>query len=89
MRAVITTVRFENRLTTFLRRHPEFMSETQATMQRIASDPYASPLRTHRLKGVLEGCLASRLSREYRIVLLLEPERIVFLDIGTHDDVYR
>ena len=89
MRAIFTTGRFEKRLTAFVHRHPELASETQSIMQLIATDPYAAPLRTHRLKGVLVGCLASRLSREYRIVFVLAADRVTFIDIGTHDEVYR
>ena len=58
-------------------------------MELIAKTPYASSLRTHRLKGALAECFASRLSREYRIVYVFDAVRVVFLDIGTHDDVYR
>ena len=89
MRAILTTGRFEKRLTTFVHRHPELASETKSMMQLIATDPYAAPLRTHRLKGILAGCLASRLSRGFRIVFVLEAECVVFVDIGTHDEVYR
>jgi hypothetical protein len=38
---------------------------------------------------VLSDYFAARLSRDYRIVFVLEPGRVIFLDIGTHDDVYR
>jgi mRNA-degrading endonuclease YafQ of YafQ-DinJ toxin-antitoxin module len=58
-------------------------------MVLIAKDPRAAMLRTHRLKGALAECLASRLSREYRIVFVFDAVRVVFLDIGTHDDVRR
>ena len=89
MRRLFTTPRFEKRLNTFLTRHPKLSRETQAAMELIAKDPHASSLKTHRLKGVLSGCLASRLSYEFRIVFVLETQRIIFIDIGAHDDVYR
>jgi mRNA-degrading endonuclease YafQ of YafQ-DinJ toxin-antitoxin module len=89
MREIFTTGRFDKRLTAFIGRHPELNAETQASMELIAKDPYASSLRTHRLKGALAECFASRLSREYRIVFIFNTIRVVFLDIGTHDDVYR
>jgi mRNA-degrading endonuclease YafQ of YafQ-DinJ toxin-antitoxin module len=54
-----------------------------------AKERYASTLHTHRLKGTLAECFASRLSREYRIVFVLTADRVTFIDIGTHDDVYR
>jgi Txe/YoeB family toxin of Txe-Axe toxin-antitoxin module len=51
-------------------------------MERIAKDPYASSLRTHRLKGPLAGCFASRLSREYRVIFMFNADRVLFIDIG-------
>ena len=89
MREIFTTGRFDKRLTTFINRHPELNAETKSVMELIAKDPRASSLRTHRLKGALAECFASRLSCEYRIVYVFDAVRIVFLDIGTHDDVYR
>ena len=58
-------------------------------MELIAKDRHASSLRTHRLKGALAECFASSLSREYRIVFVFDTARVLFIDIGTHDDVYR
>jgi len=89
MRDIFTTGRFDNRLTAFIHRHPELTAETRSAMELIAKDPRASSRRTHRLKGALAECFASRLSREYRIVFIFDVVRVVFLDIGTHDDVYR
>jgi mRNA-degrading endonuclease YafQ of YafQ-DinJ toxin-antitoxin module len=58
-------------------------------MVLIQQNPAAPSLRTHGLKGAFAGCTASRLSREYRIVFVLEADRVTFIDIGTHDDDYR
>jgi mRNA interferase YafQ len=89
MREIFTTGRFDKRLTAFIHRRPELKTETQSVMELIAKDPYASSLRTHRLKGALAECFASRLSREYRVVFVFDAVRVLFIDIGTHDDVYR
>jgi mRNA-degrading endonuclease YafQ of YafQ-DinJ toxin-antitoxin module len=89
MRDIFTTGRFDKRLTSFIHRHPELRAETKSVMELIAKDPRASSLRTHRLKGALAEHFASRLSREYRIVFIFNAVRVVFLDIGTHDDVHR
>ena len=86
MREIFTTGRFDKRLTAFIHRHPELHAETKSVIELIAQDPRASSLRTHdRLKGPLAECFASRLSREYRIVFIVNAVRVVFLDIGTHD----
>jgi len=87
MREIFTTARFDKRLTAFIHRHPD--AETRVAMELIAKDRRASSLRTHRLKGALAECFASRLSREYRIVFIFDAVRVVFVDIGAHDDVYR
>jgi len=78
MREIFTTGRFDKRLTAFIHRHPELNAETRSAMDLIAKDPRASLLRTHRLKGALAECFASRLSREYRIVFYLRrrPRRL-------------
>jgi mRNA-degrading endonuclease YafQ of YafQ-DinJ toxin-antitoxin module len=89
MREIFTTSRFDKRLTAFINRHPELRAETKSVIELIAQDPRASSLGTHRLKGPLAECFASRLSRAYRIVFIFNAVRVVFLDIGTHDDVYR
>jgi addiction module RelE/StbE family toxin len=89
MRAVFTTARFRKKLSTFKERHPELAAPAQVTMQLIAKNPRAAQLHTHSLNGVLSDYFAARLSRDYRIVFALEPGRVIFLDIGTHDDVYR
>jgi mRNA-degrading endonuclease YafQ of YafQ-DinJ toxin-antitoxin module len=89
MRRVFFASRFEKKLKAFHSHHPEFSSSAEAAIMAIAKDPYASALRTHRLNGTLADCFASRLSREYRIVFVLASDRVTFIDIGTHDDVYR
>lgn len=89
MRRVFFASRFEKKLKIFDSRHPELSAVVEAAIMAIAKDPYAPALRSHRLKGPLTECLAAHLSRDYRIVFALEPGRVIFLDIGTHDDVYR
>jgi mRNA interferase YafQ len=89
MRRVFFATRFEKKLKVFHSRHPEFSTAVEAAITAIAEDPYASALRTHRLKGTLTDCFACHLSREYRIVFVLEPAGVIFVDVGTHDDVYR
>jgi addiction module RelE/StbE family toxin len=89
MRRVFATPRFQKRLATFLSRHPDLSTAVDEAMLLIVQDPTAPPLRTHRLKAAFAGCSACRLSREYRIVFVLAPDRVTFIDIGTHDQVYR
>jgi mRNA-degrading endonuclease YafQ of YafQ-DinJ toxin-antitoxin module len=89
MREIFTTGRFDKRLTAFIHRHPELNAETRSVMELIAKDP-AHP-RCARISSRDRSPSASHLgsSREYRIVFIFDAVSVVFLDIGTHDDVYR
>jgi len=89
MRRVFFASRFEKKLKIFHSRHPELSAAVEAAITTIAKDPRAAQLHTHPLNGVLSDYFAARLSRDYRIVFALEPGRVIFLDVGTHDDVYR
>ena len=88
MREVLTTPRFERRLRGFLDNHPDLEAEVVNVMHRIAADD-AAGLRIHSLKGILKGCRAAKVSYEYRLVFVLKRDSVCFIDIGTHDDVYR
>jgi addiction module RelE/StbE family toxin len=89
MRRVFFATRFEKKLKAFHSKHPEFSAELEAVIIGIATDPHASALKTHRLHGQLRDCFAARITHHYRIVFVLEFDRVTFIDIGTHDDVYR
>ncbi len=53
------------------------------------TDPFDARLRTHKLSGKLEGLFSFRVDYDIRIVFYFESEdKAVFLDIGTHDEVY-
>jgi mRNA-degrading endonuclease YafQ of YafQ-DinJ toxin-antitoxin module len=41
------------------------------------------------LSGNLDGCFALSITYEYRLVFkFVSEDRVLLLDIGTHDDVY-
>lgn len=88
MRKTLTTPRFERRLGRFIGDHPDLERAVEEAMLLIAADDSGS-LRTHALKGVLKGCRVARISYEYRIVFVLKKGSVCFIDVGTHDDVYR
>lgn len=89
MRRVFSTPRFERRLETFLRRHPELTASTKRVMTALAGDRHPASMKVHKLGGVLKDCLGASLSYEYRVIFVLEADAIYFIDIGSHDDVYR
>ncbi len=74
----------------FLKKHPDLVQKFKQTVQKLENDPFEPSLKLHKLQGNLEKFHAVRLTYEYRIVLVLMivDERIILVDIGTHDGVY-
>ena len=49
-------------------------------------NPFDSRLRTHKLKGELNGVWAYSVNRDYRVLFrFLNGSEVVYYDIGTHD----
>jgi mRNA-degrading endonuclease YafQ of YafQ-DinJ toxin-antitoxin module len=75
-----------------IKKEPRAAGDIQATLELLANDAFQPQLRTHKLKGNLEGCLACSAGYDLRIVFRLtqhEGAEAVFLEsIGTHEEVY-
>ncbi len=66
---------------------PEFW----ARLELFIHDPFDSKLKTHKLSGKLKDLWSFTVNSNLRIVFYFtkdKPKRAVFVDIGTHDDVY-
>ncbi|MBN2896098.1 MAG: type II toxin-antitoxin system YafQ family toxin [Campylobacterales bacterium] len=74
----------------FFKKHPELLDKYAVVLKKLENDPFEPSLKLHKLQGNLEKFHAVRLTYEYRIILILMiiNERIVLVDIGSHDDVY-
>lgn len=65
-------------------------------MAALAENPFDLSLKTHKLRGQLEGLWACWVEYDCRIVFTFEldsdpqvkGEMIVLVDLGTHDEVY-
>jgi mRNA-degrading endonuclease YafQ of YafQ-DinJ toxin-antitoxin module len=71
------------------------MSESIAkTLQQLTDDVYHPSLKTHKLKGDLNGVWSCSIDYNYRILFKFLPasdgngEEIFLLTLGNHDDVY-
>lgn len=52
-------------------------------------DPFADVLRTHKLSGPLKGRWSFSVEHDLRVVFrFIEPDRAIFEEIGSHDEVY-
>ncbi|MDI6766133.1 MAG: type II toxin-antitoxin system YafQ family toxin [Bacteroidota bacterium] len=53
------------------------------------NDPFDAKLRTHKLSGKLDELYSFLVDYNIRVIFYFaDKEKAVFLDIGTHDEVY-
>ena len=53
------------------------------------SDPFDQRLKTHRLADQLQGLWSFSIDYDARVIFsFVESNRALFVDIGTHDEVY-
>jgi mRNA-degrading endonuclease YafQ of YafQ-DinJ toxin-antitoxin module len=58
-------------------------------LEIFRNDPFDQRLRTHKLSGRLKDLWSFSIEYDVRIVFsFLEGERALFVDIGTHEEVY-
>ena len=75
----------------FFKKHPDLIDKFKSLILQLEND-YKSPnLKLHKLQGNLKEFHAVSLTYQYRIVVLLrfEEQKIILVDIGTHDEVYK
>jgi len=58
-------------------------------LELFLSTPFARQLRTHKLSGKLEGLWAFSVDEDCRVVFeFMGEDRVLLIDIGSHDEVY-
>ncbi len=87
MRQKRATARFLRVLGAFLAKHPEEEEVVNEVMNMVVAGERGG-LRIHALHGPMKGAYAARISQGYRLVFVLEPDAVIFIDIGSHDEVY-
>ena len=77
-----------------IRQNPQIRSSIEKTLQLLAENYTEPSLRTHKLKGDLEGCWSCSIDYSNRIIFefVNDPDNnelaINLLTLGSHDDVY-
>lgn len=67
---------------------PEFEEVFWKKMDIFISDPFDPGLRTHKLSGKLKDMWSFSVTYDVRVIFYFEEDRVVFVDIGSHDEVY-
>jgi mRNA-degrading endonuclease YafQ of YafQ-DinJ toxin-antitoxin module len=89
--SLVFTERYERRAARFLRRHPDLRQSYRKTLLLLEADPHHPSLRLHALRGSLQGLHSVSINLSYRITLevLIDGQRLIPIDIGSHDVVVR
>ena len=75
-----------------VKKDPSLVSNLQAALTLLMEDAFDVRLRTHKLKGKLEGSWACSAGYDLRILFRMVEvdgaEAILLESVGTHDEVY-
>jgi len=84
------TQRYEKKLFKFLKKHRDIVERYKKTIQLMEADPFHPSLRLHPLQGKLKDLHSVSIDMQYRISIefYIEDNRIIPVNIGTHDEVY-
>ncbi|MDP1624581.1 MAG: type II toxin-antitoxin system mRNA interferase toxin, RelE/StbE family [bacterium] len=94
MRKLAWDASFQRAYRKWLRKDPRWQGRIFEALELLSADTFGPKLKTHKLKGQLEGLWACWVEYDCRIVFTFEPDpdadedMIVLVDIGTHDEVY-
>ena len=94
MRALAWATSFRRAFKRRTRNNPRLQERIFEVLELLARDTFDPRLKTHKLRGQLEGLWACWVEYDCWIVFAFEPDpesgedMIVLIDIGTHDEVY-
>lgn len=88
---LVFTESYLKRAKKFAKRHPELRNIYQKTLQLLAQNPFHPSLRLHALSGNLNELHSISINLRYRLTieLLIDDETIIFINVGSHDEIYR
>ncbi|MBD2298103.1 type II toxin-antitoxin system mRNA interferase toxin, RelE/StbE family [Nostoc sp. FACHB-190] len=94
MRVLVWDSSFKRAFKRVIRKNPRLEEKIFEVLELLVADPFTHSLKSHKLKGDLEGLWACWVEYDCRIIYTFQPnpdndeDMIVLIDIGTHDEVY-
>ncbi len=90
MAEIIYTDSYNKRAGKFIKKHPDLISQYEKTLKLLEINPQHPSLRLHKLQGKLADLFSVSINISYRITILflLNHDKIIPIDIGSHDEVY-
>jgi mRNA-degrading endonuclease YafQ of YafQ-DinJ toxin-antitoxin module len=69
--------------------NPDLESRFWQKLEQFTIEPFAPPLKTHKLSGKLSDFWSFSIDYDARVLFYFtEAEQAVFVDVGGHDEVY-
>jgi len=91
-RELIRTTAFVRAARRYVKKHAQAAEDIEAALQLLCKDTSDPRLKTHKLKGDLDGVWACSAGYDLRILFEFAQyegaEAILLLTLGTHDEVY-
>jgi len=87
---IIYTESYIKRARRFIKKHPDLLSQYEKTLKLLEINPEHPSLRLHKLRGKLSELYSVSINITYRICIdfIIEDDKIIPVDVGTHDEVY-
>ena len=85
---------FKRAFKRIVRKNPQLEEKILTVLELLSNDPFTNSLKSHKLRGQLEGLWACSVEYDCRIIYTFEQdsdneeEIILLVNIGTHDEVY-
>ncbi|MCG6134212.1 MAG: type II toxin-antitoxin system mRNA interferase toxin, RelE/StbE family [Nostoc sp. LLA-1] len=94
MRVLVWDSSFKRAFKRVVRKNPRLEEKIFEILELLVAEPFAPTLKSHKLRGNLEGMWACWVEYDCRIIYAFQPnpdedeDMIVLIDLGTHDEVY-
>jgi addiction module RelE/StbE family toxin len=74
----------------FFKKHPTLLTQYEKTLKLLELNPHHPSLRLHKLSRKLADLHSVSINISYRLViyLLINDQKIMLIDIGSHNQVY-
>ena len=85
------TESYSKKLTKFLKKHKDITPKYAKVLFLLEANPFHPSLRLHKLSGKLDMLHSVSIDMQYRVTIefYIEEGKIIPVNIGTHDGVYK
>lgn len=80
---------FKKKLKKIQKTDKQLFSKVKKQLSLFQENPKHISLKLHKLKGNLQNLWSIAIDRNYRMLFVDDEIGIYFVDIGTHDEVYK